>query len=77
MIPQKHADYHKKIVEFVNPPLEAPPDRQSTTPAPDTPLPIRSRRPGQWCWLDTAVIATYGPRIGASGVAVAAVLGRG
>lgn len=35
---------------------------------------MRSRRPGQYCWLDTAVIATYGPRIGAYGVAVYAVL---
>jgi hypothetical protein len=49
-----------------------------TTPvSPDMaapPPPIRTRRPGQWCWLDTAIVATYGPRIGAYGVAVYAVL---
>jgi DNA-binding XRE family transcriptional regulator len=49
-----------------------------TTPVSPTmaapPPPIRTRRPGQWCWLDTAAIATYGPRIGAYGVAVYAVL---
>jgi hypothetical protein len=38
------------------------------------PPPIRTRRPGQWCWLDTAIVATYGPQIGAYGVAVYAVL---
>ena len=40
----------------------------------DTPLQVRQRRSGQYCWLDTAVVATYGPVIGAYGVAVYAVL---
>jgi hypothetical protein len=38
------------------------------------PPPRRARRPGQWCWLDTALVATYGPRIGAYGIAVYATL---
>jgi len=36
----------------------------TTPPAP------RTRRPGQWCWLDTSIVAAYGPRIGAYGIAV-------
>jgi len=47
---------------------------EDSTPSCEAPPPLRSRRPGQWCWLDMAVIATYGPRIGAYGVAVYAVL---
>jgi hypothetical protein len=47
---------------------------QAPTPTAATPRKIRTRRPGQWCWLDTATIATYGPRIGAFGIAVYAVL---
>ena len=47
---------------------------EHTTSSAATPPPLRTRRPGQWCWLDTAIVATYGPRIGAYGVAVYAVL---
>jgi DNA-binding MarR family transcriptional regulator len=36
----------------------------STSPTP------RVRRKGQWCWLDTAIVAAYGPQIGAYGIAV-------
>lgn len=47
---------------------------QSTIPASERPRPRRTRRPGQWCWLDTAIVATYGPQIGAYGIAVYAAL---
>jgi hypothetical protein len=47
---------------------------QESIPRPEAPRHLRSRRPGQWCWLDTAIVATYGPQIGAYGVAVYAVL---
>src|SRR5215471_7709569 len=36
----------------------------STSPTP------RVRRKGQWCWLDTSIVAAYGPQIGAYGIAV-------
>jgi hypothetical protein len=34
----------------------------------------RQLRKGEFCWLDTSVIAAYGPRIGAYGIAVYAAL---
>jgi hypothetical protein len=44
---------------------------QSAPPVPlETPRPLRTRRPGEWFWVDTAIVATYGPQIGAYGVAV-------
>jgi hypothetical protein len=30
----------------------------------------RTRRHGQWCWLDISIIAAYGPLIGANGIAI-------
>jgi hypothetical protein len=30
----------------------------------------RTRRTGQWCWLDTSIVAAYGPQIGANGIAI-------
>ena len=51
--------------------LAAPPSPAMLTAAPHTP---RQCRPGAFCWLDTAVIAAYGPRIGAHGIAVYAAL---
>jgi len=36
----------------------------TTPPAP------RVCRNGQWCWLDTSIVAAYGPQIGAHGIAV-------
>jgi hypothetical protein len=49
-----------------------PGDVNTATAVPSAPR--RSRRPGKWCWLDTAVILTYGPRIGAHALAVYLVL---
>jgi DNA-binding transcriptional ArsR family regulator len=43
---------------------------KASTPPSQTSRKMRTRRPGQWCWLDTAIVATYGPQIGAYGVAV-------
>jgi GntR family transcriptional regulator len=53
---------------------DSTPTSQSSTPLPNASPHTRTRRPGQWCWLDTAVIATYGPRIGAHALAVYLVL---
>jgi hypothetical protein len=35
---------------------------------------LRTRRSGEFCWLDNAVLTAYGPRIGAHGIAVYAAL---
>jgi hypothetical protein len=40
------------------------------SPTSPTSLTPRARRKGQWCWLDTSIVAAYGPQIGAYGIAV-------
>src|SRR4029453_11278023 len=48
-------------------PSSTPPS--PTAASPETPRMLRTRRPGEWFWVDTAIVATYGPQIGAYGVA--------
>jgi len=42
----------------------------STPTSTDTSIKPRTLRNGQFCWLDTSIVAAYGPQIGAHGIAV-------
>jgi hypothetical protein len=49
---------------------------EPTTPAPDTPLHIRSHRRAQWCWIDNEVIDRYGAHLKAAGIGLYTALAR-
>src|SRR5215471_6552896 len=48
----------------------AVPKQKVFSPLPRKQITPRARRKGQWCWLDTSLVAAYGPLIGAPGIAV-------
>jgi biotin operon repressor len=49
---------------------------EPTTPAPETPLQIRSHRRAQWCWIDNEVVDRYGAHIKATGIGLYTALAR-
>ena len=52
------------------------PEHTTPTPAPDTPLQIRSHRRAQWFWLDNELIDRYAIAVGMAGVGLYAALAR-